>query len=126
MKLKNNFSQEDRNIYLDNYECWICSQNSVDALHHTMGRGGPGSTVESSILNSSPVCNFKCHLQRHGFLMTKPQQMKLLHKTYSYLCRIGYNVTTHDKNFIEKYRNYYPDHVVRENSIKEEWKNNDM
>jgi len=125
MKLKNNFDENDRQLYADNYECWICGRNTCDSLHHIFGRGGPGSTVESSILNSAPVCNFTCHLPRHGWLMTKPQQVKLLYKTFLYLDKIGYDITTNDKNFIKKYKEYYPSSIWS-NTIKEEREDNDM
>lgn len=126
MKLKNNFDDSDRSFFSDVWECWVCGMNTNDSGHHIMGRGGPGSTVESSILNFAPICNFKCHLPRHGWLMTKEQQKVLLYKTYLYLCKMGYDITTHDKYFIKKYKDYYPNHVyenhpIGENPIEEEW-----
>lgn len=107
MKLRNSFSEEDRQLFFDIYKCWICGRNTNDAGHHIVGRGHIGSTVESSILNFAPVCNFSCHLNIHGKLMTKEYQKKLLKKTRKYLETIHYQFTSKDKDFIIKYKDLY-------------------
>lgn len=107
MKLKNGFSVDDRFLFIDNYECWICGRNSTDALHHIVGRGGPNSVVENSILNAAPVHNYECHINIHGKLMTREYQSKLLKKTLEYLESINYELTDTDKSFKFKYKNMY-------------------
>lgn len=118
MKLRNNFDKNSRTLFDDAWTCWYCGMNTCDSLHHIVGRGEIGSTVESSILNAAPMCNQKCHLIHHGKLMTSGWQIKLLHKTYSYLEKIGYNIDDNDRAFIEKYKMHYSNSIVRENSIK--------
>lgn len=107
MKLKNGFSVEDRFLFVDCYQCWICGQNSTDALHHIMGRGNSKDTSEDSILNAAPVHNYQCHINIHGKLMTKEYQSKLLKKTFNYLKHIGYQLTEKDKAFRHKYEKMY-------------------
>lgn len=107
MKLQNNFKQQDRCLFSDSYECWVCGRNTRDAGHHIVGRGGPKSEVENSILNFAPVCNFTCHINIHGRLLTTKWKKKLLKKTHEYLINIGYTFTGKDKSFIVKYRDLY-------------------
>ena len=104
MKLKNDFSEQDRSWFLDNYECWICGKNKWDALHHVKGRGIGDSKVESSILNAAPVCNFTCHLGRH---FTEEENKIMLQKTLRWLLKKGYQLTNKDEQFILQYMKYY-------------------
>lgn len=103
--MKNNFNESGRNMFMDNYECWKCGKNTWDALHHIVKRGEKGSTVESSILNAAPICNYPCHIGQalHG----KEMQKKFLQKTFSFLMIRNYKLTEFDKQFMEKYKNCY-------------------
>lgn len=106
MNLKNNFSEEDRSLFSDIWECSYCGQNTNDSLHHICGRGS-SSDEESSPLNASPICNAKCHIPHHGELRTKKWVKILLAKTFKHLTKIGYNLTEKDQRFLIKYKSMY-------------------
>lgn len=106
MQNKNNFTQELRYLF-DVYECWWCRKNRADSLHHIVGRGSAGSTVEQSILNAAPLCNYPCHIPNHAVLRGEENIKKLLAKTYSFLIQQGYSLTDIDDEFIYKYVDYY-------------------
>lgn len=125
MKLKNNFNEEDRYLFADSHECWYCGQNSADSLHHIMGRGGPGSECESSILNAAPIHNFGCHLDHHGLITTKEWQKKFLKKTYNYLVKNYYQFTNKDLDFIIKYKDYY-DNDIWQSAQQEKRQSDDL
>jgi len=106
--MKNSFDKvELKRWFIDNYECWSCGQNHWDCFHHIVGRDGGRTKAESSILNTAPLNNFKCHLHIHGELMKKENQKKLLRKTIKYLLKKGYKFNKVDEMFIEKYKDYY-------------------
>lgn len=107
MKQHNEFPEESRHLLHDSWRCWYCDENTIDCLHHIVGRGSKGSTVESSILNAAPLCNQKCHLKHHSLLKTDKMVVELLKKTVQYLISTGYSLTENDINFINKYEKYY-------------------
>lgn len=107
MKAHNNFPEESRLIFQDAWTCWYCGENTLDCLHHIVGRGNNGSVVESSILNAAPLCNQKCHLPHHGELRTDEMVGKLLKQTKKYLVNYGYKFTRNDFAFMLKYAKYY-------------------
>ena len=100
MKLRNAFSEETRELYTFNYECFWCGQNHWNCLHHILGR------VSDSPLNSCPLSNFECHIG-NGKLDTFDVQKMLLKKTEAYLLKQGYVLTRQDKEFKKKYERYY-------------------
>ena len=100
MKLTNNFSDETRELFIWNNECWWCGTNKPDALHHIVGR------KSDRPLNAAPIHNFKCHIG-NGKLDTFKNKNKLLNKTLIYLKQNGYKLTTEDKKFMEKHKKLY-------------------
>jgi len=107
MKLRNNFSTEDRELWIWWYTCFYCGKNQWNCLHHILGRSS------SSILNSAPLHNIGCHIG-NGKLATFEVQKKLLKKTYEYLMSNGYSLTEDDTMFIQKNKKYYNDICKRE------------
>jgi hypothetical protein len=98
--LKNSFSEETRELFTWNEECWVCSENGWDCIHHILGR------VSDSPLNCAPIHNFRCHIG-NGKLATFAMKSKLLKKTLKYLLQKGYVLTEKDKAFKKKYFRYY-------------------
>jgi hypothetical protein len=107
MKTHNNFSPETHNIVRDFIKCYSCQSNRADCLHHIVGRANGDSKCESSILNASLFCNFKCHLARHGYWRTEDGVRLLLNKTFNHLVTIGYKLKPIDFDFLEKYKEFY-------------------
>lgn len=105
--MSNEFSISTRQLFMDNYECWICKMNNWDCLHHIVGRAKSKNNCESSPLNAAPLHNYKCHIQIHGRLLKDDKIRYLLQKTYVYLTDRGYELTNLDKTFIKKYKKYY-------------------
>jgi hypothetical protein len=98
--MKNNFTNETRDLFIWNDECWWCSQNHSDCLHHILGR------ISNSPLNAAPINNFSCHIG-NGKLSLFETKQKLLKKTLEYLLDNGYKLTKEDKEFIKKFKKYY-------------------
>lgn len=98
--LKNNFSEETRELFVWNYECWISGKNNADCLHHILGR------VSNSPLNACPLNNFETHIG-NGTLSQFEVRKKLLKKTYDYLMANEYVLTKEDKKFIKDNKIYY-------------------
>jgi len=100
-RYQKDFSKETRELFLNNYECWVCGKNSWNAGHHILG----GEFEEAdSPLNFGPVCNTTCHLGRH---FSEDENGRMLKRTRKYLQLIGYKLTEKDKNFIKLNKKYY-------------------
>ena len=104
MKLRNDFSQKTRNLFLDNDKCFVCEFIGWDALHHAVGR------ESSSPLNAIPVHNMRCHFEDAGRLSKLTGV--LLRKTTLYLSDIGYKATRDDYDFYVRHKKHY-DKFVR-------------
>ena len=98
--LKNNFTEETKELFTWNEECWVCPENGWDCLHHILGR------VSNSPLNAAPIHNFKCHIG-NGKLARFEVKKKLLKKTFKYLMTKEYVLTEKDKKFKKKNERYY-------------------
>ena len=98
--LTNDFTEETRELFFWNKECWICKGNNPDAMHHILGR------VSASPLNCCPIHNFKCHIG-NGKLATFDMKKILLEKTLNYLLENNYHLTSEDKKFMKKFKKYY-------------------
>jgi len=98
--MKNNFSEETRELFIWNTECWWCGMSHVDCLHHILGR------ISDSPLNVAPLNNFDCHIG-NGKLSQFENRKKFLNKTLSYLKSSGYILTKKDKIFMKKHSEYY-------------------
>jgi len=102
MNNKNDFSEETRELFIWNKECWFCGMTHSDCLHHILNR------VSDSPLNAAPLNNFSCHIG-NGKLSQFKIRKKLLKKTLEYLKESGYTLTKKDKAFKKEYSRYYED-----------------
>lgn len=84
-------------------DCWWCGTNRADCGHHIFGRGREND-CENSPLNFAPLCNHRCHLPNHGYLMTAEGRNVMFKKTLDYLVSINYQLTDKDNRFLEKYK----------------------
>jgi len=100
-RYEKNFSQETRELFRNNYECWICGKNCWDSFHHCLG----GNFEEAdSVFNAVPICNATCHI---GKSFSEEEKSRLLKKTKEYLRIIGYELTKKDIKFLELKKRYY-------------------
>jgi len=101
LRKNKNFSEETRNLFCYNYECFVCGKNTWDAGHHCCG----GNFEEaSSPLNFCPICNFSCHI---GQVFSKELTAKFLKKTLKYLYLNKYEFNEEDLRFIRRFQNLY-------------------
>jgi len=100
MKSKNDFTEETRELFFWNKECWWCKKSHANCLHHILGR------VSNSPLNVAPISNFDCHIG-NGKLSQYKVRKKFLKKTLEYLLKSEYVLTKKDKEFESKYSRYY-------------------
>jgi len=102
-RYQKNFSEKTRALFLYNYQCWICGQNTWDALHHIFG----GEFEEAdSPLNAAPICNMTCHIG-DGHHFTEEDKKMMCQKTLRFLLRNGYKLTKKDEKFILDHIEYY-------------------
>ena len=103
-KKKNNFPDEVRFLFLDDnyWECAECGQCHANCLHHIFGRGREEG-CEKSALNACPLENFRCHLAKHGYLMSAKGRKKMLEWNLNFLSDRGYKLKPIDNEFLEKY-----------------------
>ena len=101
--LLNPFSQDTKELFLYNYNCWECGKSSEGLSgHHILKR------VSNSPLNLAPLCP-ACHAK--GDIHWFSKRSKYLKKTLNYLKTIKYKLTNKDKLFLEKYKMYYENHT---------------
>ena len=103
-KKKNNFPVETHFLFLEDnkWVCWLCGMNHANCGHHIFGRGKKEG-CEKSVFNYAPLNNHKCHLPRHGFLMTTEGKKMMFQNTLNFLSEIGYTLKPIDNEFLEKY-----------------------
>lgn len=99
----NSWTEATFDLFREAWECWACGTNRRDCGHHIFGRGH-SEGCEKSPLNFAPLCNFKCHLPRHGYWVTDEGKKFLFQKTLDYLAKVGYTLTKLDEEFLEKYK----------------------
>lgn len=98
MKLRNNFSNNTRNLFLYSYNCWICGRSDKGLeLHHSLGR------VSNSSLNAFCIC-MECH-SHIGH--SKEEESKCLQTTMRWLLKQGYELTKKDIEFYNNNKNLY-------------------
>jgi len=97
MKLKNQFTQDTRNLYLYRNDCDICGQNGTDCggleIHHIIGR------KSNSPLNVSILCK-KDHSQVGH---TRDEEQKLFAKNLQFLFKEDYVINAEDMEFLKKF-----------------------
>ena len=88
LRSNKNFSDETRQLFQGNNECWFCGENGWDCGHHILG----GNFKEAdSPLNLAPLHNATCHIGG-GHHFSDTQTVKFLVKTLKFLI---YNHGTH-------------------------------
>lgn len=92
MKLKNNFTNETRVLYMDKHECDKCGTNQMLEINHIRGR------ESNSPFNASVLCR-QCH-EHVGH--SEEEEQELFFKNLVYLKNIGYEITDADSTFMEK------------------------
>lgn len=92
MKLKNNFPEEVRNLYLYVYTCCLCGSNEMLELHHLLGR------ISDSAFNSALVCN-ECH--SHMGHSTEEHQ-HVFSYSFPLLHNLGFKPKQKDIDFLDK------------------------
>ena len=100
----NDFTQETKMLWEDNYTCWNCQRNNVVDFHHIVHRHNKNDNCESSPLNVAHLCR-KCH--QMGDIHSREKQIKYLNRTVNYLYSIGYELQDMDFRFLEKYKLEY-------------------
>lgn len=103
-KSTNDFNKDQCWQVFGNNKCAVCDMYHADALHHILGRDGE---FKNSIYNCAPVKNTTCHLEIHTKLFTPEARASLLTARKLFLEHVGYNPSSVDKNFIEKYKEWY-------------------
>ena len=108
MTLSNRFPPAVKEFWIGHYTDMIDGRNDADCLHHILSPVSadyiPGDH-NKSILNSSPLNNFRNHIGQpmHG----REKESKLLKKTLEILVRNDYEFKEVDKKFYLIYeRNY--------------------
>lgn len=101
--MNNNFSDETKELFIWNEECWYCGTNHADCYHHILGRSTP---YADSPLNCAPINNMDCHIH-NGKLSLFEIKKKFLNKTLRYLLERDYILTKKDKMFMNHNSMYY-------------------
>lgn len=95
MNLKNPFSPNTRNLYLYEYQCWVCSRSDKGLeLHHIYGR-----------LSNSPYNGAVCCMECHSHMgHSREEHRELLMKAVRFLNREGYRPSREDAAFLSTVR----------------------
>ena len=108
--LSNRFSQETRLEWLYWYSCNVCHRNQYTALHHIISpsvgwyvRGNHNT----SVLNSCPIHNLKCHIGNEAYLCKRETIELLLSRTLNALIELGYTLNEKDREFLKIYKDLY-------------------
>ena len=95
------FSQNTRNLFVYNYECFRCGKNRWDVAHHICD----GNFEEAdSPLNFGCLCNYPCHI---GWSFDDKLTSKFLYKALKYLYFNKYKFTKKDISFIQRFYDIY-------------------
>lgn len=98
--MRNNFSEETRELFFWTNICWWCDRSHANCLHHILGR------LSDSPLNAAPINNFECHIG-NGKLSLFDTKKNLLNKTLDFLLESNYTLTKEDKQFKKRHSKYY-------------------
>lgn len=95
----------DKEVWLFHHKCMWCGRNKWDCLHHIISPSShehKHGEFNTSILNSSPMHNYGCHLN-NGELHHRKVEIKLLEKTMTTLAYKHYEMTDLDRQFQTTY-----------------------
>jgi hypothetical protein len=101
LRKNKSFSDDTRNLFCYNYECFVCGKNNWDALHHI--NGGRFEEADSP-LNACPINNYPCHI---GQVFNEEITVSFLSKTLRYLYLNHYEFTEKDLKYICRFQNLY-------------------
>lgn len=94
MKLRNGFTQETRNLYMDHYACFLCGSNGNNRggleIHHILGR------LSDSAFNSSCLCGY-CHRE---ISHNREEHKTIFEKTLKFLYQQRYKPKEEDLQFL--------------------------
>ncbi len=108
--LQNRFSQKTRMEWLYWNSCMVCGRNQQDILHHIISPSSQHFVIgehNTSVFNSSPVHNFKCHIGNESWLYDEKNITKLLNKTANAMLFLDYNTNKNDEEFLRIYDYLY-------------------
>ena len=102
MRLKHPFTDIIRELFWDQYSCYLCGRSDLGVeYHHILGR------ISNRPLNCAPLCP-ECHSRNHTQSpFTKEEISKLLNKTKKFLETINYILYEKDIEFFEKHKKAY-------------------
>jgi len=104
------FKNEDRYVWEGWWECYLCGQNTWNALHHIISTSDqiyiPGDH-NGSILNSAPLCNYPCHIGNESTLAKLIPDF--LNRTKQYIENSDYELKPLDTAFLQTYPQHYLD-----------------
>ena len=109
--LKNRFDKEElESAWSGHYYCLWCGKSGADCFHHIISRSSGERYIagdhNSSVLNSFPIHNHKCHL--YNSQLHKPEnEKKFLTKVATILQNNGYELKKKDLDFLEVYSKMY-------------------
>lgn len=89
--------------YLDSHFNVGHAEETQRMLDTIFGRGREEG-CEKSPFNFAPLCNFSCHLYRHGYWKTREGKKFLFQKTVDWLAKVGYTLNDIDNDFLDKYK----------------------
>ena len=98
MKIKNDFTDETKALFVFVDTCWRCDRPNPEP-HHILKR------VSNSPLNLYPLCR-TCH-SKHTEMMSEPNKKKFLNETIRFLAKSGYKWKEKDLEFYINNRKYY-------------------
>lgn len=104
--LKNRFNPEEvKSAWCFWYKCLWCGMSGADSLHHIKSPSSQDyveGDFNSSVLNSFPIHNEKCHLYNPK-LHKLENERKMILKVLKILLRNDYSLKEKDIIFIKKY-----------------------
>lgn len=115
--LRNRFAEADRYVWLYHYSCMVCNMNQQDVLHHIVS---PSSHLykdgdhNTSIFNSCPIHNQKCHIGNEAFLYRDDTIKMLLNKVArALLFQLDYVPNAKDILFVKTYQSLYENDIIK-------------
>jgi len=106
--LQNRFDNDEvKSFWAFHYECLICNENGWDALHHILSPTSQGFVKgkhNTSILNSCPIHNVKCHLYNPSLKRREKELLKIVLRLTK---NKGYELNEKDIQFLTVYKKFY-------------------
>jgi len=98
VRLQNPFSEDTRNLFLYEYNCWTCGRSDRGLeIHHSLGR------CNNSPLNAYLTCP-PCHSHYNH---NQQEEARFLQKTIKWLLKQQYELTPKDIEFYQQNKHLY-------------------